>query len=137
MDPMSVVNTDSCTITFLEGDIVHTHFKDEHLVTPEEVQEMFDVVERERKGKKALLLVTVGENTTMSNEARAHASSEASCKYIAADAIVVRDFAHNLAANVFVRHHKPHRPIQMFPDKEKAMAWLEQQHALIESRSNA
>ncbi len=130
---MHVVKTDCCTVTFMEGDIVHTHFKDEHLVTPEEVQEMFDVIEHERKGKKALLLVSVGNNTTMSNEARAHASSEASCKYIAADAIVVRDFAHNLAANVFVRHHKPHRPIQMFPDQEKALEWLKQHHALIET----
>jgi len=130
---MHVVKTDCCSVTFLDGDIVHTHFQDDHLVSPEEVQEMFDVIEHERHGKKALLVVTVGENTTMSNEARAHASSEDSCKYIAADAIVVRDFAHNLAANVFVRHHKPHRPIQMFPDMEKAMDWLKQQHPLIEN----
>jgi len=133
METMHVVKTDCCSVSFLDGDIVHTHFQDDHLVSPEEVQEMFDVIERERKGKKALLVVTVGENTTMSNEARAHASSEASCKYIAADAIVVRDFAHNLAANVFVRHHKPHRPIQMFPDMDKAMDWLKQQHPLIET----
>jgi hypothetical protein len=129
---MHVVELKACTVAFLEGDIVHTHFKDHHLVTPEDVQSMFECIEKERNGRKALLMVSVGEATTMSNEARAHASSEASCKYIAADAIVVRDFGHQLAANVFVRHHKPHRPIQMFPDKASALAWLSAHHDLIE-----
>ena len=119
-------------MSFLEGDIVHTHFKDDHLVSPEDVQKMFDAIEAERKGKKALLLVSVGLNTTMSNEARAYASSPGSSKYIAADAIVVRDFGHQLAANVFVRHHKPDRPIKMFPDQVGALAWLKEQHSLIE-----
>ncbi len=129
---MHVVELEACTVAFLDGDIVHTHFKDKHLVQPEEVQAMFEVIEQERKGRKALLMVSVGEGTTMTGEARAHASSEASCRYIAADAIVVRDFGHQLAANVFVRHNKPHRPIQMFPDQEKALAWLKEQHHLVE-----
>lgn len=132
MVTMRIVELDACTVAFLDGDIVHTHFKDGHLVQPEEVQAMFDVIERERNGRKALLMVSVGEGTTMTGEARAHASSEISCRYIAADAIVVRDFGHQLAANVFVRHNRPHRPIQMFPDKEKALAWLMEQHHLIE-----
>lgn len=119
-------------MAFLDGDVVHTHFKDQHLVQPGDVQKMFDAMEQERNGRKSLLMVTVGEGTTMTSEARAHASSEASCRYIAADAIVVRDFGHQLAANVFVRHNKPHRPIQMFPDKEQALAWLMEQHHLIE-----
>lgn len=130
---MHAVELEACTVTFLGEDVVHTHFKDHHLVTPEEVQLMFDAIEADRNGRKVLLMVSVGEDTTMSNEARAHASSEASCKYIAADAIVVRDFSHQLAANVFVRHHKPHRPIQMFGDSHSALAWLKQQRHLIAS----
>jgi hypothetical protein len=101
-------------------------------VGPEEVQAMFDAIEAHSDGRKVLLMVTVGEQTTMSNEARAHASSGVSNELIAADAIVVRDFGHQLAANVFVRHHKPARPIQMFPDKGAAMAWLSQQRHLID-----
>lgn len=127
-----VVELEVCTVAFLEGDVVHTHFKDQHLVQPEEVQLMFDTIQQVRGGRKALLMVTVGEGTTMTGEARAHASSEDSCKYIAADAIVVRDFGHQLAANVFVRHNKPHRPIQMFPDQATALAWLKEQHHLLE-----
>ena len=129
---MQVVDTEACTISFLEADVVHTHFKDNRLVGPDEVQFMFDAIEAQADGRKVLLLVTVGEQTTMSNEARVHASSDVSNNLIAADAIVVRDFGHQLAANVFVRHHKPARPIQMFPDKEAAMAWLSQQRHLID-----
>lgn len=128
---MHVVELDSCSISFLDDDIVHTHFKDAHLVSPDDVHAMFDAIELERKGRKALLLVSVGVGTTMSNEARAYASSPESSRYIAADAIVVRDFGHQLAANVFVRHHKPGRPIQMFPDRDSALAWLRTQHHLI------
>lgn len=128
----SVVELQACTVTFMEGDIVHTHFKDGFTVQDTEVQAMFDVVDAQRKGHKVLLLVTVGEGTTMTNEARALASAASANRYIAADAIVVRDFGHQLAANVFVRHHKPARPIQMFPDKESALAWLSQQRHLID-----
>ncbi|MDQ3100670.1 MAG: hypothetical protein M3R08_04740 [Bacteroidota bacterium] len=128
---MQTVDLDSCTITFLEDDLVHTHFKDHRIVSEVEVQEMFDAIEAQRGGKKVLLMVSVGEETTMSNEARAFASSAESCKYIAADAIVVRDFGHQLAANVFVRHHKPRRPIQMFPDEQAALGWLQEQRHLI------
>lgn len=124
---------EACTVSFLEDDIVHTHFKDGRIVSTEEVQKMFDVIEAERKGSKALLMVSVGNGTTMSNDARAFASSEESGRYVAADAIIVRDFGHQLAANVFVRHHKPHRPIQMFPDAKSAMAWLREQHHLIDN----
>ncbi len=131
MVTMHAVELEACTVTFLDGDIVHTHFKDDHLVTPEEVQLMFDAIRAERGDRKALLMVSVGDNTTMSNEARAYASSPASSSYIAADAIIVRDFGHQLAANVFVRHHKPERPIRMFPDRETAIAWLTEQRNLL------
>lgn len=131
MVTMHAVELEACTVTFLDGDIVHTHFKDDHLVTPEEVQAMFDAIHAERGDRKVLLMVSMGENTSMNNEARAHASSAASSRYIAADAIIVRDFGHQLAANVFVRHHKPDRPIRMFPDREGALAWLNEQRNLL------
>ncbi len=127
-----VVDLESCSVTFMEGDVVHAHFKDGRTVQDTEVQAMLDVVDGKRKSRKVLLLVTVGEGTTMTNEARALASSASANRYIAADAIVVRDFGHQLAANVFVRHHKPARPIQMFPDKDSALAWLSQQRHLID-----
>jgi len=128
---MRSVELEACTIEFLDQDLVHTHFRDHRLVQPDEVSAMFDTIAEGRQGRKVLLMVSVGEGTTMSNEARAYASAEDSNQYIAADAIIVRDFGHQLAANVFVRHHKPGRPIQMFGDRDSAMAWLDTQRHLI------
>jgi hypothetical protein len=132
MEDMNVVELDFCVLTFLEGDIVHTHFKNDHVVQPQEVQAIFDAIEKRNGARKVLFMVSMGEGTTMSNEARAWASAPASNRYVAADAIIVRDFGHQLAANVFVRHHKPGRPIQMFADKESALAWLSQHQHLID-----
>ena len=128
---MHVEELGPCRIEFIEDDLVHTHFRDGRIVKAEEVQEMFDAIEAHTGGRKVFLMVSVGEGTTMSTEARALASSEEASRYIAADAIVVRDFGHQLAANVFVRHNRPPRPIQMFPDKESALKWLEQQRITI------
>ena len=130
---MRSVELEACTIEFLDQDVVHTHFKDHRSVQPDQVQAMFDVIAEDRQGRKVLLMVSVGEGTSMSNEARAYASAEDSNRYIAADAIIVRDFGHQLAANVFVRHHKPGRPIQLFGDQTSAMAWLDTQRHLIAS----
>lgn len=129
---MHAVELESCTVTFIDEDIVHTHFKDDHLVSVQDVHAMFDAIAAERTGRKVLLMVSVGLNTTMSNEARGYAAqSPESNQHIAADAIIVRDFGHQLAANVFVRHHKPGRPIQMFPDRDTALEWLSAQRHLI------
>lgn len=127
-----VVELEPCTVTFLGGNIVHTHFKNGQLVQSSDVQAMFDVVAAGMQGQKALLMVSVGEGASMTNDARVLASAASANRYFAADAIVVRDFGHQLAANVFVRHHKPARPIRLFPDKESALAWLSQQRHLID-----
>ncbi|MFN3875038.1 MAG: hypothetical protein ACK4L7_03875 [Flavobacteriales bacterium] len=129
---MHAVELEASIVTFLEGDIVHTHFKDNLLVQVADVQAMFDAIAAERKGRKALLMVSVGMGTTMTNEARAYASAPESARYVAADAIIVRDFGHQLAANVFVRYHKPTRPIQMFPDQQSALDWLRSQQYLLD-----
>ena len=128
---MRTIELEVCTLTFIDEDIVHAHFKDGHTVSQEEVHTMFEAIAIERKGRKALLVVSVGVGSTLSNEARTYASSEESSRYIAADAIVVRDFGHQLTANVFVRHNQPQRPIQLFGDMDSAVAWLGGHRGLV------
>lgn len=129
---MRTIELDVCTLTFIDDDVVHAHFKDGHTVSPEEVHTMFEAAAEGRQGRKVLLVVSVGVGSTLSNEARQYASSPESSKYIAADAIVVRDFGHQLTANVFVRYNKPQRPIQLFGDMDSALSWLKQQRHLVE-----
>lgn len=121
----------TCTLTFLENDVVQAHFKDGMVGTVEALREMFDTISAERNGRKALLMVSFGEKASLTNEARAYASGEESSEHFAADAIIVRDFGHQMSANAFVRVNKPRRPIQLFPDRDTAMAWLLEQRHLI------
>ena len=118
------VDLDACEIEFLDNGIVHTHFKDGKLVQESDVGSMFEEIRAVLSGQKCLLLVSTGTDATLTNDARALASSASSNDIIAADAIVVRDFYHQLTANVFIRHNKPNRPIKWFPSKESAMEWL-------------
>ncbi len=131
-DTMKTIDLAACTLTFLEGDVAHAHFKDGITAGPDAVDTLFGTIATMRAGRKALLMVSIGEGATLTNEARAHASSDAGSELIAADAIIVRDFGHQMSANAFVRHNKPKRPIQLFPDQESALAWLKEQHHLIE-----
>lgn len=132
MQVMRTIELDGCTLTFTDDDVVHAHFKDGRMGTVEDVKEMFVAIRLERKGRKALLMVSVGAGASLSNEARTYASGEDSDLVIAADAIIVRDFGHQLSANAFVRHNKPNRPIQLFTDEKSALKWLTEQRHLID-----
>ena len=131
MDPRSI-ELDYCTLAFHEGGVVHAHFKDGMVADKDEVQAMFEVIHREEEGRKALFLVSFGNGASLTNAARAHASSPESSKYIAADAILLRDFGHQLSANAFVRVNRPGRPIKLFADKQEAFDWLREQQHLID-----
>lgn len=129
---MRTIELEACTLLFMDNDVVHVHFRDGVVAGASEVDRMFDTIAAERDGRKVLLLVTVGQGASLSNEARAQASGERGSELIAADAIVVRDFGHQLSANAFVRHNRPKRPIQLFADRESALAWLLEQRGLID-----
>ena len=121
----------SIELTFQEGDVVHAHFKDNVLGSLDDVHEMFDTIGKERKGRKGLLVVTIGPGSSLTNEARALASGPEGDRVLAADAIVLRDFGHQMSANAFVRHNRPLRPTKLVPDMQSALKWLADQHDLI------
>lgn len=129
MAPM--IELPALTLTPLPDGIVHAHFKDGRVGTREDVASMFTELRRIADGHKLLLLVSLGAGASLTNEARAFASGTESNEIIAADAIIVRDFGHQMAANAFVRHNRPARPAQLFPDKASALEWLAQQHHLL------
>ncbi|MBL8000384.1 MAG: hypothetical protein JNL05_00360 [Flavobacteriales bacterium] len=131
MQALRVIDLRACTLSFLTDDVVHAHFKDGMTGAVTDLKEMFAAIARERGGHKALLMVSFGDQAALTNDARNYASGEDSNRHFAADAIIVRDFGHQMSANAFVRVNKPQRPIRLFPDEESAMAWLLEQRGLI------
>lgn len=119
-------------LSFLENDLLHAHFKNDVVGTEEDLRQLFATIQRERDGRKVLLVISFGERSYLTSEARALASGAEADRIFAADAIIVRDFGHQLAANAFVRHNRPGRPTRLFTDMASAIAWLKEQHHLIE-----
>jgi hypothetical protein len=128
-----VIELDAVRLTFMENDVVHASFRSGHTATDADVRAMFETMGRERAGRKSLFMVSFEPGAGLSNEARQLASSVWCNTYNAADAIILRDFAHQLSANAFVRHNKPPRPTQLFPDQPSALAWLATQRHLIDT----
>lgn len=118
------IDMHACELEFLENGVVHAHFKEGKLVEESDVQAMFEEIRNTLNNNKCLLMITTGIDATLSNEARRLASGPSSNDIIAADAIVVKDFYHQLTANAFIRHNKPNRPIKWFPNEESATEWL-------------
>ena len=129
---MHTIDLNAVVLTFLEGDVVHAHFKEDVLGEVDDVHAMFAAIAKERNGSKGLLMVTVGPRSTLTNEARAMASGPEGDSVLAADAIVLRDFGHQLSANAYTRHNRPVRPTKLFTDEESALTWLAEQHHLID-----
>lgn len=127
------VDMAACELEFMDNGIVHTHFKEGKLVEESDVKAMFEEIRNTLNDHKCLLMVTTGEEATLSNGARLLASGPSSNDIIAADAIVVKDFYHQLTANAFIRHNKPNRPIKWFPNEESATEWLLEQADLLKN----
>ncbi len=112
------------TITFEEDQIAHLNLKQGELVEIDELKSIFDVISKEPGGKKFRLLVTAGNNASLSPEAREYASTAESSDVIVADAVVVQNYSHEMTANFFIRFNKPSRPTRLFKNREEAYAWL-------------
>ncbi len=125
--PGNVSDLPARILNFLEGGTVHLGLKEEGSVQFSDVEAMFHAVAEVRQGRGVPLMVSIGDGTSMCNEARACASRAFSDRH--ATAIIIRDVGHQLAANILLRHHRPARPIRLFDDKETALdGLLTQQH---------
>lgn len=128
-----VIELKAVRLTFMPDDVVHAAFRAGEPASDVDVRAMFEAIGEERGGRKCLFMVSFEVGAGLSNEARQLASSVWCNTYNVADAIILRDFAHQLSANAFVRHNKPPRPTQLFPDQEAALAWLLTQRHLIDA----
>ena len=71
---MTTLELSVCTLTFIEEDIAHAHFRDGLTAGADEVDELFGAIRQVRGGRKTLLVVSFGDGAGMNNEARAQAS---------------------------------------------------------------
>jgi hypothetical protein len=75
-------------------------------------------------GKQFPVLITAGENTLPTHEARMYIASPESDPYALAEAYVVTSLAQKLVGKFFLSFNKPARPTMIFNEEEKAVEWL-------------
>ena len=119
----AVIDSEKWKLSFGDNNIVHMHLKEKQLVEKKHLQAAFDAIEG-NISKKCLLMVTAGEEATMTQEARDLASSDEGAKIMLADAIIIKTLSHQFTANFFIRHNKPKRPMKLFSKEPEAIEWL-------------
>lgn len=63
---------------------------------------------------------------TTDTKARKYMASKEAVEYLTAGAFVIDNEIMKLAGNIFIKIDKPLVPAQLFTDKDKALAWLQQ-----------
>ena len=106
----------------LNDDVVQDHIQDDMLVSSKDVREIFHAIGMGRSHHKGLLVVTLGEHSTLTNEARALASGTEVQSVLAAEAIKMRDFGHQFAVNALVRHNRYMSRTKLYPVRDSALA---------------
>jgi len=121
---MKEIEIDETKITIHEV-YVHFHFKKgSNPISKSAVEEAHSIVAKELQSSKKYLLVTTEEGVTLTEPARDFASSESFDEFIKADAVVTRNYSHEISANFFIRFNRPNRPVKLFPNEEKAINWI-------------
>lgn len=120
------VDLGNCSLELDSEGCVELHIYPQEVLQPDKIREIFDTIHSTFPEARTLL-VTAGRKATLSQEARDLVSSKDITEQIIADAIVTEHYSHQMAANFFVRHNKPHRPTKLFKTEEEAREWLKAQ----------
>jgi hypothetical protein len=92
-----------------------------------DVKDALELKEANKKlsnGKPYVVLVTSGEMSTVTKEARELIASEDYKQVTIAKALVISSLGHKIVGNFYLSINKPRIKTQLFSDREKAIEWL-------------
>lgn len=123
-DSSKKITTEKFEVTLLEDGIVEDHIK------PGAIMEVDDIVAIKKHNyaqagnKPYVILVTAGELTTFSKEARELAASKEFIDAALAKALLINSTAHRIIGNFYLKVNKPYLQTRIFSDRSKALIWL-------------
>lgn len=120
------IDLGNCSLETDDDLIVQLHIYPDCTVESEKIDEIFETIHRDFSSAKGLL-VTAGNQATLSQEAREKVSRADITDQIKADAIVVEHYQHHMTANFFVRYNRPSRPTKIFRTEAEARSWLKEE----------
>lgn len=122
----ALAHFDNLSVFLREDGIVFVEVKANTEIGIREVDQVVNTLETIFEGKKFPLLITTGEYTLPTPEARAYIATVESDPFASAEAYVVTSLSQKLVGNVFLSFNKPARPTRIFNSEEKALEWLQQ-----------
>ncbi|NQX91873.1 MAG: hypothetical protein HRT74_07090 [Flavobacteriales bacterium] len=111
-------------ITRLSDDIYKTVLKKGSEIGEEEGYKILRTIVDDNGGKRFKSLVIVERGCTIDPGAKEYVGSNERLAYVKADSMVVKNFAHSLIVNFYLKYHKPDIPTQAFKSEEEAFDWL-------------
>lgn len=113
-------------INFTDIGIVYIKLKDNIQIELEDSKKQFQLLKSKYDGiNKYLILVEIGNDCSISKDAREFGERPESNEMTKAVAVIVKSLAHRIIVNFIIKFTN-HQPMKMkiFDDKQKAMDWL-------------
>ena len=118
-----------CRVRLLERGIVENHFFDNALIEVDDIRDARGVNEQFCPDIKYAILLNMGNNVLISDEARALSASEEFGRHVCGRALLVPDAISKMIAELYRHQSNPVAPTRVFSDREKAIRWLREQLA--------
>lgn len=106
--------------------IVYVKFKKDLVIDVTVQMHLLGVYNKMLDHKLTPFLFEAEEGVTITKEARDNAGSIEDISPLGFTAVVVKNIAHALIANFYLKVNKPKRPYKVFNDREAAISWLKQ-----------
>lgn len=113
-------------IEFLDNSIVYIKLKDNTHIELEDSIKQFQLIHSKYDQiNKNLILVEIGNDCSISKEAREFGERPESNEMTKAMAVVVKSLAHRIIINFIIKFTRQQSmKMKMFDDKQKAIEWL-------------
>ena len=115
---------DILSIYLRDDGLVNIDIKSDEEITVSHVKLIVHALQEMGGGKIFPLLITVGERTLPSEEARRYIALAESDPYASAEAYVISSLSQKLVGNFYLRFNKPARPTRIFTNTNEAIEWL-------------
>lgn len=116
--------TAKCRITLLEPNLLENYVVDYAVIELDDLLEAKKINQELTKGEPYAAILTFGEMTEVTKEAREQIASFEHKQNTVAKAILVNNIGNRLLGNFYLSVNKPHIKTRLFTNRESALNWL-------------
>jgi hypothetical protein len=113
-------------IMLRDDGIVHVKFKQDVVIDIDTQMKLLDIYNDLLQHRLSPFLFEAEPGVTITKEARDNAHSIEDVSPLGWTAVLVKNIAHALIANFYLKVNKPKRPYKVFHSREEALEWLKQ-----------